>query len=99
VLLQADELAPWLLDYMVGASQDLNKLPHFPSALIGRTVKEAAGFIFDCCHGVLLAVEATQGSQRHKMQLGDVEQVRPTAVAGTQCRLPVNTLSSSLYMH
>jgi hypothetical protein len=64
---------------MVGASQELYTLPHFPSALVGCTFKEAAGFIFDCCHGVLLALEPTQGPQRHKMLLGDVEQVRPNS--------------------
>lgn len=77
--LQADELPPWLLDYMYGAGQELYKLPHFPSALVGRTVKEAARFIFDCCHGVLLAVEPTQGPQQHKMMLGDMEQVGPVS--------------------
>lgn len=73
--LQADELPPWLLDYMAGASQELYKLDHFPDALVGHTVREATGFLFDACHAVLLAVEATQGPHRHTMIVGDLEQV------------------------
>lgn len=71
-------MPPWLLDYMAAASQELYKLDRFPRALVGCTVLEAAGFLFDACHAVLLAVEPTQGPQRHRMIVGDLEQVGDT---------------------
>jgi hypothetical protein len=72
---ETSNLPPWMRDYMVGASQELYKLRTFPTTLVGRTVKEAAGFIFDSCHAVLLAVEPTTGLQRHRMIVGDLQQV------------------------
>jgi hypothetical protein len=68
-------LPSWMRDYMVGASQELYKLRRFPTTLVGRSVKEAAGFIFDSYHAVLLAVEPTTGLQRHRMIVGDLQQV------------------------
>lgn len=73
--MQLERVPPWLRDYMMGASQEVYQLAHFPSTLVGRTFKEAAGFIFDSCHAVLLAVEASKGPNRHKMIVGDLEQV------------------------
>lgn len=67
---------------MGGASQELYKLDHFPDALLGHTVREAAGFLFDACHAVLLAVEGTQGPHRHMMIVGDLEQVKQTEKEG-----------------
>jgi len=74
-VMQFGHLPPWLRDYMVGASQEVYQLRTFPSTLVGRTVKDAAGFIFDLCHAVLLAVEATRGVSRHRMVVADLEQV------------------------
>ena len=70
-----EALPPWLRDYMVGASQEIYQLVAFPSTLVGRSMKEAAGFIFDSCHAVLLALEPTQGLQRHRLIVADLEQV------------------------
>jgi hypothetical protein len=70
-------LPAWLRDYMVGASQEVYQLRAFPGTLVGRTVQEAAGFVFDSCHAVLLAVERTKGLQRHRLIVGDLEEVRP----------------------
>jgi hypothetical protein len=72
---ELEGLPAWLRDYMVGASQEIYKLAAFPSTLVGRSMKEAAGFIFDSCHAVLLALEPTQGLQRHRLIVGDLEQV------------------------
>jgi hypothetical protein len=74
---QMQALPAWLRDYMVGASQEVYKLHAFPCTLVGRTVKEAAGFVFDSCHAVLLAVERTTGLQQHRLIVGDLAQVRP----------------------
>lgn len=73
---EMEALPPWLRDYMVGASQEVYQLCAFPGTLVGRTVKEAAGFVFDSCHAVLLAVERTKGPQRHRMIVGDLDEVR-----------------------
>lgn len=48
----------------------------FPEALWGVTFREAAGFIFDTTHAVLLAVEAKSGKDRNCLVLGSLEQVR-----------------------
>jgi hypothetical protein len=85
-LLQAADLPPWLLDYMSGASQELYKLDRFPTALVGCTVLEAAGFLFDACHAVLLAVESTQGPQRGRMIVGDLQQVTQGLAEGAACQ-------------
>lgn len=66
----------WLKDYMVGASQEIYELTQFPGVLVGQTFRTAAGFIFDSCHGVLLAVEGTKGHDRHYMTVADLDQVR-----------------------
>ena len=60
---------------MMGASQEVYQLASFPATLVGRTVREAAGFIFDSCHAVLLAVEATKGVHKHRMSVADLDQV------------------------
>lgn len=68
-----------------GASQELYKLDRFPETLLGRTVKEATGFIFDSCHTVLLAVEQTDGLQRHRMTVGDLHTVRGSSSCCCVC--------------
>lgn len=62
--------------HSTGASQEVYKLQRFPETLLGRSVKEATGFIFDSCHAVLLAVERTDGLQRRRMTVGDLHTVR-----------------------
>lgn len=71
-----EELPPWLRDYMVGASQEVYQLRYFPETLVGRTFRDAAGFIFDSCHVVLLAVEARRGPGKNRMVVADLDQVR-----------------------
>jgi hypothetical protein len=77
VYMQVDAALPdWLQEYMSGASQELYQLHHFPACLIGCSVREAAGFLFDAFHAVLLAVEHTGGPDRHRLPVGDLNQVR-----------------------
>lgn len=60
---------------MAGASQELYKLHTFPTALLGQTVLDATGFLFDAYHAVLLAVEPTIGPAAHSMLVADLHQV------------------------
>lgn len=62
-------------DYMAGASQELYKLQSLPSALLGQTVLDAAAFIFDTYHAVLLAVQPATGSHAHRLLVADLAQV------------------------
>lgn len=61
---------------MVGASQELYQMTSFPEALHGVSFKTAASFIYDTCHAVLLAVEETEGPQRHLLTVADLNQVK-----------------------
>lgn len=69
--------------YMNGAGQELYELSAFPPVLHGKTFRVAAGFIFDACHAVLLAVEDGHGSQRHCLAVGEMDQVGRWAPACT----------------
>lgn len=60
---------------MKGAGQELYELVSFPAVLHGETFKVAAGFIFDHCGAVLLALEGTKGTERHHLDVADIEQV------------------------
>ena len=74
--LQVDVLPPWLRDYMAGASQELYKLHSFPAALVGQTVRDVTGFLFDTYHAVLLAVEGIQArKQRQRVLVAGLDQV------------------------
>jgi hypothetical protein len=68
-------MPPWLQDYMSGTSQELYKLPAFPACLVGCSVREAAGFMFDAFHAVLLAVEGAGVPHGHRLSVGDLDQV------------------------
>jgi hypothetical protein len=72
---QVSEIPGWLREYMIGASQELYELAAFPRVLHGQSYRTAAGFIFDSCHAVLLAVEGTAGVDRGKLSIASMEQV------------------------
>eukprot|EP00775_Hariotina_reticulata_P006540 gene6540-6766_t len=72
---KTSKVPQWMQEYLLGASQELYEVIDFPEALCGVTFKEAAGFIFDTTHAVLLAVEAKNGRDRNCLVLGNLEQV------------------------
>lgn len=75
--MQAAEVPSWLREYMVGASHELYELRAFPRVLHGHSFRTAAGFIFDSCHAVLLAVEGTAGGDRGRLSIASLDQVGP----------------------
>jgi voltage-gated potassium channel Kch len=57
------DLPGWLVDYARGAGHELYEAGVFPRALHGCTYEEAAGFVFDHCGAVLLALDRISGAE------------------------------------